>query len=361
VPDVAADLRMLDSSGIGRYLRQVVPRILAGGDRSFALLGGIPRMEAAGLHSAGSTRLITASAPIYSIREQLELRAVTPRDTELFWAPHYNIPLLRTGKLLVTIHDVLHLARPEFTGGRHRLLYARAMFAALRRRASAILCDSCFTADELVRHAGIDRARITVVHPGVDRYWADPVSGGSPHPRPYLLFIGNIKPHKNLRRLIRAFGSDADVVVHDLLIVGRREGFLTGDPGVAGEATRLGSRVRFTGEVDDATLRTYLAHADALVFPSLYEGFGLPPLEAMAAGCPVLASDAGPMPEVCGDAALYFDPRDEAAIAGAIRRLVDSPALAAELRDRGRARAQMFTPDAAAEGTRSVMDRVLAA
>jgi glycosyltransferase involved in cell wall biosynthesis len=150
-----------------------------------------------------------------------------------------------------------------------------------------------------------------------------------------------------------------DRVPHDLVLVGKKEGFITGDHLVAQEAHRLGGRVKFTGYVDDQQLRQYFAHADAMVFPSLYEGFGLPPLEAMAAGCPVLVSNAGPMPEVCGDAALYCDPRRPEDIAAKLLGLMSDAELQDRLRRQGYERARGFTWDRCVRQTCEVIARVI--
>lgn len=136
--------------------------------------------------------------------------------------------------------------------------------------------------------------------------------------KPFLLYVGNIKPHKNLRFLIRAFQHIADRVPYDLILVGRKEGFLTGDDTIGSLVDGWEDRIRFTGWVEDATLQQYVAQAEAMVFPSLYEGFGLPPLEALAAGTTILVSDIPVMREVCGEDAVYFDPRDEKSLADEI-------------------------------------------
>lgn len=354
------DLRLLEAAGIGRYLRQLVPRITERLPAEYLFLGDPAAIRDHDIDRASGVRIADARAPIYSIAEQLELRRLVPPGIDLFWAPHYNIPLLRVPRLVVTVHDVLHLARPEFTPGLHRRAYARAMFGAIRRRAAAIVADSRFTARELARLADVALDRITVVHPGLEPAWFEPVAAERPHPKPYFLCVGNLKPHKNLGRAIAAFASLADSLPHDLVVIGKREGFLTGDRESHAAAASLPERIHLLGNVPDARLRAYLRHAEALVFPSLYEGFGLPPLEAMASGCPALVARAASIPEVCGDAALYFDPLDVGDIAGAMRRVATSAALRDELREMGHARARGFPAEAAAEHTADVLRRVLA-
>lgn len=355
---VAVDVRLLEASGIGRYLREVVSRLVTRGSYRYTLLGD-PQAIAQHVGGHPGVSAVRARAPIYSLSEQLELLRRIAGDTDLYWAPHYNVPLVHPGRLLVTVHDVLHLALPEYAGRAHRRLYARLMFQAATRRAAAILCVSRFTAEEVVRHTGISRHKVRVVHNGVGPEWFSPPGGEPPHPRPYFLFVGNVKPHKNLGRLVAAFELASASLPHDLVIVGRREGFLTGDDEVARRAEALGGRVRFTGEVPERELRRFVANATALVFPSVYEGFGLPPLEAMASGCPALVSRAAALPEVCGKAALYFDPFDVEDIARALVRVATEEGLRAELVERGREHASRFSWDRCAEDTEAVIEEVL--
>jgi glycosyltransferase involved in cell wall biosynthesis len=360
VPTISIDLRMLHASGVGTYLRNLVPLVISAcPNAEFCLMGKLDEISSHHWAHSKNVLLVDCRAPIYSVAEQLELFRKTPKGTELFWSPHYNIPLLYGGKLLVTVHDVFHLAMPQYAGGLHKRLYAKGMFVALRRKADAILCDSAFTKKELVRLTGWGRQEVHTVHIGVDVSWFHVSKNRNPHSRPFLLFVGNVKPHKNLKTLIETFGLIKDDVPHDLVIVGRREGFITGDETVVAEAATLGDRVRFTGYVGDDLLRQYLAHADALVLPSLYEGFGLPPLEAMACRCPVIVSNAASLPEVCGDAALYCDPHDPTDIADKIRQLTNDMNLQDALRQRGLERAKQFTWEKCAQETLAVIREVL--
>ena len=147
-PSVAIDMRMLGSSGIGTYVESLVPLVIEQcPEVRFYLIGTKERLAGLGIAS-DRVRTIACSAPVYSAREQVELSLRTPRHVEVFWSPHYNIPLWHRGKLLVTVHDVCHLAlAPLFGGLRH--VYARFMFSEVRRKAHTILCDSQFTKKEL--------------------------------------------------------------------------------------------------------------------------------------------------------------------------------------------------------------------
>jgi glycosyltransferase involved in cell wall biosynthesis len=353
---IAVDCRMLDFSGIGTYIRSVVPRIVRlRPEWQFVLIGPEARMREMDWTRSNNVTVIPSTVPIYGIGEQFALLRCIPRGTDLLWVPHYNIPVLYRGNVLVTVHDVLHLAMPQYAKGILKQTYARAMFRAVRRHARAVICDSDFTVAELQRLTPLSHQIVRRIYDGVDDAWFHVPEAPSPHARPYLLYVGNVKPHKNLRTLLDAFGLVRDTIAEDLVIVGKREGFMSGDDNIAEYARDLGDRVVFTGYVSDEVLHQYVAHAVALVFPSLYEGFGLPAVEAMAAGCPVVASTAASIPEVCGDAALYCDARDADDMASKMTRIVEDAGLRESLRQRGRQRAQMYSWDACAEQTVDVM------
>jgi glycosyltransferase involved in cell wall biosynthesis len=172
--------------------------------------------------------------------------------------------------------------------------------------------------------------------------------------------VGSAKPHKNLIALLRAFDAARDALTdHDLVLVGAFEHQRTLDAEAIALARSLGSRVRLVGDADDAAVRAFVANASALVLPSLYEGFGLPAIEAMAAGCPCLVSSAASLPEVCGDGAVYFDPNDPADIAGQLVRVLTDGELRARLVSAGRARAASFDWDDTASRTAAALDRAL--
>jgi len=178
---------------------------------------------------------------------------------------------------------------------------------------------------------------------------------------PYVLFIGSARPHKNLAALLRAFEMISASVPHDLLIVGGLDKQRTADSSIHALIAGLGRRVRVLEDVDDESLVGIVANADALVMPSLYEGFGLPALEAMAAGCPCLVSSAASLPEVCGNAAVFFDPRDPSDIAQQLSRVLDDASMRANLSAAGRARAAEFPWESTAERTVAVLERSLGA
>jgi glycosyltransferase involved in cell wall biosynthesis len=353
---------MIGPSGIGTYISELVPRMIAARpDFHFVLLGPASVLAALPSADAPNVRVVALDAPIYSAREQVALALRAPRESTLFWSPHYNIPLAWRGRLLVTVHDLAHVALPQLFGGYHRQLYARFMLRRVSRVATAVITPSEFTHREFQRLLGGRQVKPEVVHNGVSIKWFNLAPTPRPYARPYLLYVGNVKPHKNLGRLLEAFAKLTVRVDSDLLILGKVEGLRTADANVLAAVERLHPRVQLMGAVSQAALEQYLAHAAALVLPSLYEGFGLPPLEAMACGCPAVVARAGALPEVCGDAAGYFDPLDPSSIADAIEQVLTDRGLRERLRCRGVERARRFSWDESARSTLAIVDRVLAA
>ncbi len=358
---IAVDVRMMNSSGIGSYIRHLVPLVIQSSPKTeFYLLGRPEEMkQCKGFAKSPRVQWIETTSPIFTISEQFELSKKIPQDTYLFWSPNYNFPVFWRRKLLVTVHDVFHLAMGKRIGSIPKRLYARLMFNRLTRRADALLCVSQFTKGELERLTGPLSGKIESIHNGVDESWFKIKRRKNPHSRPYLLFVGNVKPHKNLGALLEAFSLLKDKIPHDLVLVGQKDGFITGDPLVFEKAKSMKGRVHFTGLVTEALLGQYYAFADALVFPSLYEGFGLPPLEAMACGCPAVVSKTASLPEVCGQAAEYFDPNNIRDIAQKILKVLQSKKLREKLVKRGRVQARKFTWKKCAKQTCQVIDSLL--
>ena len=206
-------------------------------------------------------------------------------------------------------------------------------------KASTIMFISEFTHQEFDRLVGKPWGNTALIGAGVDAIWFD-VPREPPAGRPHVVFVGNVKPHKNLVRLLEAFALVKDRIPHDLVILGKNEGFITGDDRVAVAARSLKERVRITGYLSDEEVRKTVANADLLVMPSLYEGFGLPVIEAMACGCPVLSSNAASLPEAAGDAVIYFNPLDVDDLANKLLSVLSDTTLRQRLSELGRVRAR---------------------
>lgn len=307
--NITVDARMINSSGIGTVIKNILKRmIVLKPEWNFFILGDLLTLKKYNFLKYDNVKLISCNVPIYSIKEQIELVRKIPKDTDIMWSPHYNIPIFYKGKLVVTIHDVFHLAMPQFVSGFHKRLYAKFMFSMVKYRTNKIICDSNFTASELEKYVGVDKNKVKVVYIGIDEEWFNVNLEKLVYNKPYLLYVGNVKPHKNLGNLVKAFDLIKDKIPHDLIIVGKKEGFITGDNNIFNLTEKISNRVIFTGYVDDNLLKQYYKQADLFVFPSLYEGFGLPPLEALATGTNVICSNISVLKEICGDMVEYFYP-----------------------------------------------------
>jgi glycosyltransferase involved in cell wall biosynthesis len=248
----------------------------------------------------------------------------------------------------VTIHDLAFLRWPDQVPTR-RYRYLSRELTASAKRASRILAVSEATKWDIVERFEIDPAKIVCTPLGVDARFR-PVTADALNEfrvakgikRPYILSVATLEPRKNLLRLLDAFAMVADLVPHDLVLVGP-EGWLMKTIHERLQRSALADRVRVTGFVPDEELPAWYSGADLFAYPSLYEGFGLPPLEAMACGVPVLTSNCSSLPEVVGDAALTVEPTQTEAIADGMSHLLTDESLAADLRLRGPHRAAGFT------------------
>lgn len=354
------DIRKLRDSGVGTCLINVLPKVFDNlPSTRVSLIGNADDPLVAAWGALPNTTLIDYHRRPYSPLEQLELLQVIPKETTLLWTPFINIPLLYRGKMLVTFYDMIFLAVPGYLNAPQRL-YARILFQGIRRKAAHVLTISEFSKKEYMRLVAPESKNVTVTLLAAAPKWFEQAKASDAlEPEPYFLFVGNVKPHKNLSRLLDAFQQIKDRVPHHLVIIGRKDGFIVGDANLLDVRSDLAGRVRFTGYLGDESLRTYFARATALVFPSLYEGFGLPPLEAMACGCPVIASNTTSIPEACGDAALYCDPLSVDDISAKMLQMANNEPLRQELIAKGQRQAQRFSWDDCAAKTVAVIRSLL--
>ena len=278
---------------------------------------------------------------------------------------HLLPPLSRDVPAVMTLHDIGFVRVPETHALRNRL-YLSAMMGRFLARADHVLSMSEFSKREVVAHYGTPEAKITVIPPGVIDHFAPRASADVERvraryglPGRYVLTVGTLEPRKNMTTAIAAFEAAA---IPDVSLV------LVGPPGwrlrqaIGPHLAAGGSRkgVVLAGKVDDTDLAALYTGAAAFLFPTLYEGFGVPVLEAMACGTPVLASDVASLPEVAGDAALLLPPKDVRAWADALRLVLGDPGRAADLAARGPARAALFPWTKAGRDTAALYARVRA-
>jgi glycosyltransferase involved in cell wall biosynthesis len=265
------------------------------------------------------------------------------RSPDLLFVPAHVLPLWSPKRAVVTIHDLGYLHYPEAHPVARRL-YLRVSTRWNALRATHIIADSAATSRDIVTHCGVPRSKISVVHLGVGERFkpiTDPahlqqVASDYGITTPYLLYVGTIQPRKNLERLIEAWAAYQPGARQDLtLVIAGKRGWLT--DAIERRVHQLGiaDRVHFTGYVADEDLPALLSGALAYLLPSLFEGFGLPVLEAQACGTPVLTSSTSSLPEVAGDAAVYVDPHDVASIRDGIARVCEDRELREQLRAAG--------------------------
>ena len=353
--DYTAAIRQ--GAGIGRYTR--------------GLIGALP-----GLDPENSYRLFVAGrgvagTPPAAANFRTCWVPLTDRETALIWqrlrlpipielalgrldlfhSPDFVLPATLAARKVLTVHDLSFLRVPECA---HPVLRDYLMRVVPRsvRRADLVLADSICTRDDVVELLGVPEQRVRVVHAGVEACFR-PVTEASVLAavrqrygleRPFILGVGTLEPRKNFVGLIEAFArlSERRKLSHELVIVGGK-GWLYEPIFERVRSLRLESRVRFLGYVPDTDLPAVYTLADCLAYPSFYEGFGIPVLEAMACGTPVVCTQASSLPEVVGEAALLVDPHDvESLVEGLDQVLHDEP-LRSGLQVKGRLRAEQFT------------------
>ncbi len=350
---IAIDARKLYDYGIGTYVRNVLKELARQDTTNEYVLichpdhCGIAKDLGPNFHGVADR-----SRP-YSAAEQITVPIDLRRHkVDLFHEPHYVLPPLVPCRAVVTIHDCIHLRFPQYLPNKLAHAYARTFLWTATHQADRVITVSEASKRDILQYFRIPPEKIEVIYNGIDeRFWTPPPEDAIDLVRqryqltdPFVLYAGNIRPHKNLERLITAF----DLLRRDefdglkLLIIGDEiSKYATLRRAV--HRHKLHKHVRFLGFVADHTLAALYRLAAVFVFPSLYEGFGLPPLEAMASGTPVVTSNVSSLPEVAGDAALLVDPYDEEAIAGALRMVLTDDVLRADLRARGLARAREFS------------------
>jgi glycosyltransferase involved in cell wall biosynthesis len=286
---------------------------------------------------------------------------------DLIHFPHFNVPVFTPVRFVVTIHDLIltHFPTVRATTKSHILYYFknfayRLVILSALKRSRRIITVSEFTKSDIINKFRIAPDKITVTYEGVanlakgrDSLFVAKLNSqeilAQYHiPHNFLLYVGNAYPHKNLEALLKAFGKlHAEQPDWRLVLVGKADYFYERVQTVARvlnlwQKGNANSAVIFPGYVPDAQLEILYSEARAYVFPSLYEGFGLPPLEAMAKGCPVISSDRASLPEILSDAAVYFNPEDEADMIAKIRSVLADDAKRAELISRGLVQARKY-------------------
>ena len=365
---VCVDARLFRISGIGTYLKNLMGVLQEAPLRWLVL---VHKEQLASFKWKEGLEPIVIGSPVYSAREQVELFLKIPK-VDLFWSPHYNIPLfpIRAKKRLVTIHDVLHLAFAHLLRPLEKA-YAKIFLESAVRLSDRIITDSQFSKREIEAYTSVKPGKLEVIPLGVDRTVFNSSTNGSELlekyqiKTPFLLFVGHLKKHKNVDGLVETFellhqGGRRDL---SLVVVGAQQGVVRRDnlliERVYRDFPHLRECLRFVGNVPDLDLPHFYRAAEAFVFPSLYEGFGFPPLEAMSCGCPTVVSDRGAMTEVCGEGAAYVDPLDSSHMAKVLEELLKNSEMRRQLVQKGIVRSQEFSWKKCAEKHLEIIERLL--
>lgn len=358
---IAIDARPLSiaRTGIGRYTEELLRRLVETRHQWFlysdrALLQKLPERDNIHIRIGRSNNRFAST-----LYPQLAFPIWARRDAiDVFWSPRHHLPLLMSSKrrTAVTVHDLTGFIVPDTMTTMGRLLETRLTPLSVRK-ADALIVDATSTARDMARLLGGTLPPISVVPLAATKNAA---SASMPRPlqSPYFLFAGTFEPRKNLKRMLQAYSQCSEKLGGVKLVLAGGAGW--GDQQVERWVQELGiaSDVVIAGRIDESSLHAYYRHALALVFPSLYEGFGLPLLEAMQYAVPVITSNRSSMPEVAGDGGLLVDPEDCASIGAALLRLAGDAEYRQQLSQAALVQAQKYSWDRAAQQTLEVLERV---
>jgi glycosyltransferase involved in cell wall biosynthesis len=367
---VLLDVRIVREAltGVGRYLVGLMNEIGSLQPRDLELTA-VGRADQPLLSGAVSTLRLSGQAgrstPLGLAQHVVLKRSLRRQHCDLYHYPNFDVPPLPVTRVVATCYDLEPLRHPELFSKRIVCFYG--LLSRRLRNVDRVITISENTARDVHELLGIPRERITPVHLGVDPTFARPsrderrrVSRSYRLPERFVLYLGNTMPHKNVERLVDAISIVRRSCPDVALIIGGAADKHRASVERAVARHGLDQAVRFLGKVPEADLPALLSSAAVFAFPSLYEGFGLPVLEAMACGAPVVTSTRSSLPEVVADAAVTVEPTDASAIAGALVAILDNPGLSARLSERGISRAGQFTWRRCAEAHLQVYREVLA-
>jgi len=365
---IGIDARFWNESGVGRYVRNLVFLLHAIDKRNSYVLFVAPSDAKEIKKTVGNQQWSVVATPIrwHSFKEQVLFpKTIATHKIDIMHFPYFSVPVFYFKPFVVTIHDlILH----HYSTGKASTLpfflywikyyFYRLIINIAAKRAKKVITVSQATADEIISHLGIPKSKIEITHEGIDEKIIGSKQQKASDKEPYFLYVGNQYPHKNLHRFIKAY--EVFVQEHQnapkLYIVGKKDFFYYRTLKQL-NSNLLKEKVQFLGEVSDQHLSEYYANATALVAPSQMEGFDLPTVEAMANNCLVLASDIPAHREICGDAAIYFDPVDKFDIVDKLKRVYSSvPLEFASRKEKGLKRAGTFSWRVLAEKTLAVYE-----
>lgn len=347
---IAIDARMLTYSGIGRYIQNLIINLskIDKENKYNILISNNNTVPASGENFSYSNP--KRNIPVYSLKEQFFLPFdIMNTEADIIHYPSFNVPILNFMPFVATIHDIYYYLHPEACPSKAAYLYARFMIKVAARFSKKIITVSQYSRNEIIKHLNVKTEKVVAIHNGVSEIYkpvSDPIRFKEVMDKynikdAYIFYAGIHQPRKNLINLIRAYSMLRNKKSFQLVLGGKIDPKRGEIYNIVNELG-LNERVLFLGDVPEGDLPVLYSMASLFAFPSLYEGFGLSPLEAMACGAPVVTSDVTSLPEIVGDAAIMVDPKDINLLAYNIERVLSSNGLQAELRERGFKRAKLF-------------------
>lgn len=364
---IGIDVRKIKDFGIGVYIENLVRNLLLLDEENEYVLFFRPGEADDFAFPEARVRKVMNRSGKYSLNEHFTLSWQSRRKgIDVFFSPHYVMPLFLNCKKVVTIHDLIHLKFPQFFPRPGAQLYAKFMFRQTVKRADKIIADSESTKRDICEILGADPAKIEVIYPAVDEEFSRFQNGEKVREfrsryrieKDYVLYVGSERPHKNLKNTLLAFSivahrTDLNLVIRGADLKKNEELWQTF------RELKLQDRTILLDFIPKEELPLLYAGAELLVFPSLYEGFGFPVLEAFSCATPVVTSNRSSIPEVAGDAAFLVDPQDVDAIAEGILTVLHDPQLKGSLIEKARNRAELFSWKASAEKTLEVFEDIV--
>lgn len=342
---IAIDARMIEMSGIGTYIQHLMNQGIY--DIAIGNKKEIRKYDK-------NVAIIPFDASIYGIKEQIAFpqKKLKNMNVEIVHFPHYNVPYFYQGEIVVTVHDLTHIILPEMLGSKIKYLYAKTLMGNALRKASHIFTVSENSKNDIKKYFNIGKKEISVTYNAIDNSFCQKPKKsilylydkfGIPCNKKIILYIGNLKPHKNIKSLFQAY-KKCKCYKDSIIVLAGKAFSSVNIKEIEIEYGILG-KVFYTGIISHKDLVNLYNLSDLFVFPSLYEGFGIPPLEAMACGLPVICSNTSSLPEVVGDAALQFDPYNIDEITYSIDKVLGSEKVQQELLKKGLERCHFFKWD----------------
>ncbi len=377
---IGIDGRFYHESGIGRYIRNLLLE-LSKIDQNNEYVVFLLKKDFDNLKLPQNFHKVLADFKWYGVSEQIKFPPLLNKHKlDLMHFPHFNVPIFYTGKFVVTIHDLIHEKFEMRRASTHdpivyklKHLGYKKVFSHAIKKAEKIITVSNYVKDELIKNWRIDKEKIVVTHEAVEGQLIaraldctpkkmENVLGKFTVKPPYIFYVGNAHPHKNVEGLIKAFirVKSQESRFKDLQLVLSGQDHYFWEIVKKSQESRVKSHgdIVFTGFITDEELVALYKSAKVFVMPSFEEGFGIPILEAMACGTPVASSNIGALKEVGGDGALYFDPHNSEDMAEKITQVLNSDKLQKELMTKGKERVKQFSWEKLAEETLGVYNRL---